>query len=822
MSAGRPEVLLDPERVRVRRRFGERSAEHADWPEWLPPEIVAAIGSQGIDAAWTHQVVAAEAAYAGRQVAITTGTASGKTLGYLLPVMAATYGGTAATARRPVGPKAELRDALLRPKRPHTALYLAPTKALAHDQLRVAGEFGLPDWRVATVDGDSEPAERDWAREHAAYVLTNPDFLHYSVLPQHGRWTSFLSSLRYVVIDEAHRYRGVFGSHVAQVIRRLRRLCAAHGSMPTFVLASATVTGAERMAAELIGCDPDEVTVVDHDASPHGAVEMIMWQPEGFPTDDAAELLAELVGSGRQTVAFIPSRRMAELVAVRAQDRVDSADVDQDQTGQDHNAQDQMADGCPDQRAAANPAGSSAADDGTRPLSGPVDLDAPRGRDSSTSGRLRIDSYRSGYLAADRRALEAGLQDGSLRGLAATNALELGVDVAGLDAVIISGFPGTRSALWQQAGRAGRTGREAEVILISANNPLDAYYFDHPELLFDQPVERTVLHAANPYVLGPHLAAAAQELPLTVRDESWFGPTMITTLTTLESQGVLRKRPAGWFWSRPERAVDAIDLRGSGGRVIEIIELDNGRVLGTVDQAAADGTVHPGAVYLHQGDSYLVDELDHEECEALVRPAKPGYYTQPRGSYDVEVVREEHSRTLGGGVLHFGDVDVFSQVTGYLRRDEVTGDVWDETPLEMPERRLRTKSVWWTFDPAGLDLSAMQLGSAAHAAEHTAIGLLPMFAPCDRWDIGGLSTILHPDTGELTVFVHDGHPGGAGFAERGYEVAEDWWDAALERLRSCACAAGCPSCIVSPKCGNANQMLDKQAAIWLLEALLIN
>lgn len=253
---------------------------------------------------------------------------------------------------------------------------------------------------------------------------------------------------------------------------------------------------------------------------------------------------------------------------------------------------------------------------------------------------------------------------------------------------------------------------------------------------------------------------------------------------------------------------------------MEIIEEDSGRVLGTVDQASADGTVHPGAVYLHQGDSYLVDELDHETGEALVRPARPGYYTEPKGTNDVEIVSERLNRPFGAGMLHFGEVDVFSQVTGYLRRDEVTSDVWDETPLEMPERRLRTTAVWWTFDAASLDLSAAQLGSAAHAAEHTAIGLLPMFAPCDRWDIGGLSTVLHPDTGTLTVFVHDGHAGGAGFAERGYAVAEDWWAATLERLRSCDCELGCPSCIVSPKCGNANQMLDKQAATWLLQGLL--
>ncbi|GAB3920424.1 helicase [Microlunatus endophyticus] len=733
----------------------------------MPAEVVETVRSRGIERPWTHQVAVADAAYGGRPVAVTTGTASGKTLGYLMPVMAATYGGAAATAPVPVTARAETRARLIRPRRPHTALYLAPTKALAHDQLRVTGEFGANrpgpgGWRVAAVDGDSDTAERDWARDHAAYVLTNPDFLHYSMLANHSRWATFLGNLRYVVIDEAHRYRGVFGSHVAQVVRRLRRLCASYGASPVFIIASATVTGADRMTSELVGCPAEQVVVVDRDASPHGAVDFTLWEPVQYPTDEAAHLMAQFVDAGLQTVAFIPSRRMAELTAVRAQEQVEALGGEQ----------------------------------------------------------ARIDSYRAGYLASDRRALEAGLQDGSLRGLAATNALELGVDVAGLDAVIISGFPGTRSALWQQAGRAGRTGRDAQVVLIAARNPLDAYYFDHPELLFDEPVEQTVLHAANPYVLGPHLAAAAQELPITEADGVWFGPEMISVLRRLEAQGVVRKRAAGWFWPRPERAVDAVDLRGAGGPVVEIVEIDSGRVLGTVDQVGSDGTVHPGAVYLHQGDSYLVEDLDQDECEALVRPARTGYYTEPRGAHDVQIVQELQQRPFGNGILHYGEVDVFSQVIGYLRRDEVTSDVWDETPLDMPERRLRTTATWWTFDAASLDLTAAQLGSAAHAAEHTAIGLLPMFAPCDRWDIGGLSTILHPDTGTLTVFVHDGHPGGAGFAERGYQVAEDWWQATLGRLQSCRCELGCPSCVVSPKCGNANQMLDKQAAIWLLHDLL--
>ncbi len=691
-------------------------------------------------------------------------------------MLAATYGGSEARAPRPVlrGRSAELgglREQLLRPRRPHTALYLAPTKALAHDQLRAAGELGLDGWRLAGIDGDSEPNEREWARDYASYLFTNPDLLHRSLLPGHERWASFLAGLRYVVIDESHRYRGVFGAHVAAVLRRLRRICARYGSSPTFVLASATATNAATSAAELIGCTEDEVEVVDRDASPHGAVELVLWQPEGPPSDDATRLLAELVDAGRQTVAFVGSRRVAELIALRARDR----------------------------------------------LSSPA----------------RIESYRSGYLAADRRRLERDLQTGVVNGIASTNALELGVDISGLDAVVITGFPGTRAALWQQAGRAGRRGTESLVVLIAAPNPLDAYLFDHPELLLDAPVEETVVHADNPYVLGPHLAAAAQELPLTRADVDWFGPGMIALVERLQRQGVLRGRKDGWFWTRGERAVDAIDLRSGGGPVVEIVEADTGRVLGTVDPVAADGTVHAGAVYLHQGETYLVDDLDHDEGEALVRPARPGYFTQPRSSWDVRITGERASRPFGRGRLSFGDVEVRSRVLGYLRRDELTGTVWDETPLDLPEHTLRTTSVWWTLDltavaessgssgSSGLDgLSPNQLAGAAHGAEHTAIGLLPLFAPCDRWDIGGLSTVLHPDTGLLTVFVHDGHPGGAGFAERGFAVADQWWRATLERLRSCACELGCPACVVSPKCGNGNQTLDKAAAILLLSALL--
>ena len=777
--------------VRHREVLPARTGIPGEWPGWVPRPVRQACADRGVATLWLHQAQVAQAAYQGRHTVVSTGTASGKTLAYLLPVMTATYGGPDAAG--PVVPAgnagtagavgtagagavgiagrlgAATHSGLLRPRRPHTALYLAPTKALAHDQLRVCAQFVLDSWKVSTLDGDSDAHERDWAREYATYVLSNPDMLHRSVLPNHARWSAFLGSLRYVVIDESHRYRGVFGSHVAAVIRRLRRIAVSYGADPVFVLASATSVNAAQAAAELIGTPEQEVTVVDQDTSAHGAVEVILWEPEGATDDEAATLLAESVASGRQSIAFIPSRKMAELVAVRASRQL----------------VEQVGEKLPD------------------------------------SSRV-IDAYRSGYLAEDRRRLERALSDGSLRGVAATNALELGVDIAGMDTVIIAGFPGTRAALWQQAGRAGRSGKDATVLLVSRKEPLDSYLFEHPELLFSQPVEATVLHADNPYVLAPHLAAAAQELPLTTADERFFGPMTAPLAERLCRQGMLRRRPNGWFWTRPERAVDGIDLRAAGGRSVEIVEVDTGRVLGYVDKAAADATVHPGAVYLHQGETYLSEALDTELGEAMVRACRPGYYTQPQVVTGVSVAAERASRAMGAGQLHFGEVTVTSQVTGYLRRDEISGKVWDSSPLDLEKRSLRTTAVWWTLGPTVLpdDMTSEQLAGGAHGSEHTSIGLLPLFAPCDRWDIGGLSTALDQDTGLLTVFVHDGQPGGAGFAQRGFEVADQWLASTLDRLQSCGCQAGCPACVVSPKCGNANQVLDKTAAVRLLQLLV--
>ena len=733
------------EAVVVRRRPVSPGA-WADWPGWLDAELVDGFRAAGIDRPWWHQAEFAELARAGSHAAICTPTGSGKSLAYLMPVLAALREPRAGRGRG---------FALRRP----TALYLAPTKALAHDQARAAGALAPGSVRIGALDGDSDETERRFAREHANLVLTNPDMLHFSVLPNHRRWSALLGGLRYVVIDEAHRYQGVFGAHVAQVLRRLRRLAAAHGAEPTILLSSATAPNAADFGGALIG--EDRVEVVADSAAPVAARTVVLWQPSVSLNRDTSRLLAGLVDDATQTLAFVASRAGAELTSLEA-----------------------------------------------------AELAAEPGR---------IASYRGGYLAMERRDLEAALQTGEILGLATTNALELGIDVSGIDAVLVSGFPGKLSAFWQQAGRAGRAGREALVVLLARENPLDAYLLQHPELIFDAPVEAAICHPQNPHVLGPHLAAAAQEQPLTAADERWFGPTALPLAAHLAAGKVLRDRGGTWYWTRPDRAVDHINLRSTTPRPVEIIERSTGQVIGVVDPAAADRTVHRGAVYLHQGRSFVVTELDVEERSAMVVAAHNPWYTQAESAQDIAVLREQRSRPLGSTTLHFGDVRLSWQVTGYLRRDETTHEVLDSTPLDCPEHTLTTQAVWWSVPETlerELGWGSLRLGAAAHAAEHTSIGLLPAFAPCDRWDIGGVSTARHPDTGLATVFVHDGLPGGAGFAARAHEVAEQWLAATLERLRTCRCETGCPACVVSPKCGNANQVLDKTAATELLRRIL--
>jgi DEAD/DEAH box helicase domain-containing protein len=752
------------------------------WPAWLPSDVVEELRGGGVGQPWQHQVDAADAAVSGLHVMLATGTSSGKSLGYLMPVLAATYGGPDAVGPRPPGDRppdqhrAVLDDLLGRDRieaseilldrrsgintldrRPHTAIYLAPTKALAHDQFRAAQALGPRNWGIATLDGDTTAAARDWVREWGTYVLSNPDMLHYSVLPQHRRWAPLLRRLRYVVVDEAHRYRGVFGAHVAAVLARLRRIAHHYGADPVFLLAAATTATPAQSAAQLIGVAPERIVVIDRDDSSRPARRLLHVEPTEEADEVTAGVLARCVSSGRQAIAFTRSRRAAEVVASRAREL------------------------CPGGLGA------------------------------------RIEAYRAGYLAADRRTIERGLSTGDVRGVASTNALELGVDIVGLDAVVIDGFPGTRSSFWQQAGRAGRReGAEALVVLVAGRHPLDRFLFAHPAALLDQPVETTVLHRENPCVLMSHLLAAAQESPLRDGDARYFGPTIGSLLAGLERTGAVRQRPDGWYATGTGSAAAAIDLRAAG-ECVDLVEESTGRVIEVVDAAAADLCAHEGAVYVHRGDTYLCRPAEHGEPEVLVRAARPGYLTSPRRMTEVRLLAERRRRPVGAGLVSVGTVEVRSRVTGYLRRDPRTGAVWDHTPLDLPERALRTMAVWWTLDRALVDeeIGLTRLAAGAHAAEHAWLNLLPAYASCDPWDVSGAAAVTHPDTGMLTVIVYDALPGGAGFADRGYAVAERWLAATAGLLSSCECDTGCPACVISASCGSTGRPLDKGVATLL-------
>ncbi|EID54728.1 DEAD/DEAH box helicase [Saccharomonospora xinjiangensis] len=738
-----------------------REARFGDWPEWVPSAVLDAFVSSGVEKPWSHQVEAASAAWTRRNVVVATGTSSGKSLAYQLPVLS-----TLATDSKA------------------TALYLSPTKALSGDQLRSVCDMNVAGVRPARYDGDTPQSERGWVRDHARWVFSNPDMLHRGLLPAHPRWARFFRGLSYVVVDECHGYRGVFGSHVALLLRRLRRIARRYGADPVFVLASATTADPAEFATRLIG---DDCVAVTDDGSPHGARTVALWEPplldeltgeNDAPVRrsagaEAARILAELVIEGARTLAFVRSRRGAELTALAAKRIL--AEV------------------------------------------------APELAD-------KVAAYRAGYLPEERREVEAALLGGELLGVATTNALELGVDISGLDAVVLAGYPGTLASFWQQSGRAGRAGEDALVVFVARDDPLDTYLAHHPKALLDRPVEAAVLDPANPYVLAPHLACAAAESALTTPElDDFGGDAAKAVLDSLVADSLLRRRPSGWYWTARDRPHGDVDIRGSGAEQIAVVESDTSRLLGTVDGASACGTVHPGAVYLHRGESYVVDELDLEQGIAFVHAEDPEWSTSARDVVDIEVLDVSEKLVYDGVTVNLGHVAVTSRVVGYLRRLH-TGEVLDHVPLDLPEQVLHTRAVWYTIDdqllcgqgrePGGTGVEPARVPGALHAAEHAAIGLLPLFATCDRWDIGGVSTAVHADTGEATVFVHDGHPGGAGFADRGFAAFVPWLTATREAVISCECPAGCPSCVQSPKCGNGNEPLDKAGAVAVLDLVL--
>ena len=734
-----------------------RAARFAEWPEWAHPRLVDVLRERGLERPWEHQAATAEHAHAGRDVVVATGTASGKSLGYQLPALSA-----------------------LASDRNACVLYLAPTKALGQDQLAsvVSLTDAVPELShvaPASYDGDTPSDARRWIRENSRWIVTNPDMLHLSLLGRSRQWTRLLRGLCFVVVDECHSYRGVFGSNVALVLRRLDRLARALGGSPTYVLASATTSDAGSAATTLVGRPCVEVT---DDASPQGGRTVALWEPplmDGGTGEneapvrrpapvEASGLMASLVVEGARTLTFVRSRAGAESAALRAREQLSSG----------HGA---------------------------------------RGRELAG----QIAAYRSGYLADDRRRLERGLAEGELVGVASTSALELGVDISGLDAVVSAGFPGTIASFWQQAGRAGRRGQGALVVLVARDDPLDTYLVHHPEALLGRPVEATVTDPRNPVLLAGQLRCAVSERPMTHAEGDAWGATAV--LGALAADGLVRRRPSGWYPAADDHTPHAeVDIRGTGGAEVVIVDSSDGRMLGTIDAIRARSQVHPGALYLHQGESFVVDELDLEDGLALCHPESPEWTTSAREQVSIDLVETLETVEAGPVTLSWAEVEVTTRVTGYQRRLR-GGEILDVPPLDLPPTTLATRAVVYTLTPQLLRVAGMEEADwpgALHAAEHAAIGLLPLVATCDRWDIGGVSTALHPDTGLPTVFVYDGYAGGAGFAERGFRRAVPWLRATLEAIRSCECETGCPSCIQSPKCGNGNDPLSKAGAVTLL------
>ncbi|GAC1535142.1 MAG: DEAD/DEAH box helicase [Acidimicrobiales bacterium] len=706
----------------------------------LPPALDRLVPDGGL---WSHQAAALDAARSGQSVAISTGTASGKSLCYQLPIAEAALDGG-------------------------TALLVYPTKALAQDQLRAFGGLDVAEVVAVTYDGDSLPEQRAWARRHANVILTNPDMLHAGILPFHGRWADYLHNLRYVVLDELHTLRGVYGTHVAHLVRRLRRICAAYGADPVFVCCSATIGHPAELAESITGVAIEAVT---DDGSPRGDRLFALWNPplvdagagaRASAHGETARILAGLVAGGHRSIAFTRSRRGAEMVATWARDRL------------------------PRELA-----------DAVRP-------------------------YRGGYLAEERREIEKELWEGRLLGVAATNALELGVDIGGLDACILDGFPGTIASMWQQAGRAGRAQQASLAVLVAGEDALDQWLMTHPEEVFTRVPEPAVINPANPFVLEPHVACAAYERPLEESDRQLWGPELDEAVRALVVGDQLAIRGDRVAYCGPAFPASAIGLRSGSATEFRIVDPD-GRLIGTVDESRAYDSVHPGAVYLHQGQHFLVTRLDLGDHAAWVEPADGAEWTQARTVTDLVIATEDDCVKIGRAQLSIGNVEVSQQVVGFQRKAVGSGEVLSREELDLPPTRLATRAFWYTIHDAILDdagLAVRAVPGSLHAAEHAGIGMLPLFTICDRWDVGGVSTPFHAQTGTSTIFIYDGYIGGAGIAELGFASGRRHLLATRQAISACPCEAGCPSCVQSPKCGNWNEPLDKAGAVALLDAIL--
>ncbi len=707
-----------------------RTAEYAEPNPALPAELQRYLDAIGVPKLYRHQVELLQRCRCGGNVIITTGTASGKTLGFNLPVM----------EKLGRDPQA-------------TALYLYPMKAVTHDQLKVLQTLersaGIP-LRPAVYDGDTPADKRPGIRRSSRLVLSNPYELH-QILPYHYQWQRFWRGLRFVIIDEAHRYRGVFGSNVAQLIWRLRRVAACYGAKPQFILASASIANPEELAQKLTGL---EFSCIDSDSSPRGRGFVAFYNPLADPESSvytqAQRLVTHFALAGLQTICFVQSRRQAELISRWARE--------------------------------------------SRP-------------------ELAVSPYRAGYLAEDRRRIEAALAAGELAAVVSTSALELGIDVGGLDCIIVFGYPGSLASFWQQAGRAGRKLQDSLVLFFGMPSALDQYFLRRPELVLDRRFESAVIDTENPYIRSGHLLCAAAELPLR-GDE--VGPAEMPLVAALEDQLRLRSTPAGWIYTGRTRPQEEVALDAIAEHGIEVVV--EGRVVETLDLARACREAHTGAVLLHQGETYLVSSLDLAARKAVAVPADVDYYTSVIQHEELSLLERlaEHD-TIAGCQLAYTKLQVRETYVGY--RVKRYDQLLSTHPLELPAVEFKTRGVCLELSEdfaRRLEESGHDFSGGLHGAEHALIAIAPLVAMCDPRDIGGTSYRFFPQNRLPTIFIYDGYEDGIGIAEKLFAQFHRWTRTGLDLVRNCPCDNGCPACILSPRCGDNNSPMDKAAAEAIL------
>jgi DEAD/DEAH box helicase domain-containing protein len=730
-----------------------QSARTGELEKPLHSSLQSRLESIGVVSLYTHQATAVNKALSGHNIIVSTASASGKTLCYNLPVL-----------------ESLLND------RSSRALYLFPTKALAQDQLRSFNQLACPQLvaygECTTFDGDTPQNERGQIKKKARVILSNPDMLHVGILPNHKTWSRMFNELKYVVIDEAHVYRGVFGSHVANVIRRLRRICQSYGSKPQFICCSATIANPGEHAEALVG---EVFEVVDNDGSPHGKKQFIFWNPpiideakstRGSANSEATALFTELVRNDIRSLVFTRTRKLTELVYMYTRDHLELPLAD------------------------------------------------------------RIKPYRAGYLPEDRRQIESDLFSGKLLGAVATNALELGIDIGDLDATVLTGYPGSIASTWQQAGRSGRRRDGSLSFLIALDNPLDQYFMNNPDYFFGKNFENALINAQNLNILKPHILCAAWERPLSKGDSAFFGDAFFEAMALLEKEKSMRKGKELWYISpRISHPAQYVNIRSTSDKYYAVLDASQGyQLLETIEASTAFFQVHKGAIYLHQGEPYLIEELDLERNVAIAKPANVPYYTQSKDMTEISVKEVKREVEYSDVKVRFGVVDVTTEVLGYRKKMQFTEEVVGEELLDLPSQCFNTEALWFSVPQKTIDKlieSGLDVAGGLHAAEHASIALLPLFALCDRNDIGGVSTPFHPDTGRPEIFIYDAYPGGIGIAEKGFDVIEGLWATTLKAIEDCPCQDGCPSCIQSPKCGNNNEPLDKKAAIVLLRDLVL-